>query len=77
MGQMPTRQLAQRLIDQLSKPITVEAGRVQLGCSIGIAIYPDNAEHLYTLLSYADAALYVSKENGKSRTTFYGDIASE
>lgn len=77
MGEMPTRQLAQRLIDRLSKPITVEAGRVQLGCSIGIAIYPDNAENLYTLLSYADAALYVSKENGKSQTTFYRDIASE
>ena len=77
MGELPTRQLAQRLIDRLSKPITVEAGRVQLGCSIGIAIYPDNAENLYTLLSYADAALYVSKENGKSRTTFYRDIASE
>lgn len=77
MGELPTRQLAQRLIDRLSKPITVEAGRVQLGCSIGIAIYPDNAENLYTLLSYADAALYVSKENGKSQTTFYRDIASE
>ena len=77
MGEMPTRQLAQRLIDRLSKPITVEAGRVKLGCSIGIAIYPDNAENLYTLLSYADAALYVSKENGKSQTTFYRDIASE
>ncbi|RAZ67032.1 diguanylate cyclase domain-containing protein [Planococcus maitriensis] len=76
MGEMPTRQLAQRLIDRLSKPITVEAGRVQLGCSIGIAVYPDNAENLYTLLSYADAALYVSKENGKSQTTFYRDIAS-
>ncbi|WP_217341228.1 diguanylate cyclase [Planococcus sp. CP5-4_UN] len=76
MGELSTKQLAQRLIDRLSKPITVEAGRVQLGCSIGIAIYPDNAENLYTLLSYADAALYVSKENGKSQTTFYRDIAS-
>ncbi|RLJ91394.1 diguanylate cyclase domain-containing protein [Planococcus citreus] len=77
LGESSTRKLAQRLIDRLSKPITVEAGRVQLGCSIGIAIYPDNAENLYTLLSYADAALYVSKENGKSQTTFYRDIASE
>ncbi|MEZ0481402.1 diguanylate cyclase domain-containing protein [Planococcus sp. SSTMD024] len=77
IGELPTRQLALRLIDRLGKPITVEAGRVQLGCSIGIAIYPDNAENLYTLLSYADAALYVSKANGKNQTTFYKDIASE
>ncbi len=77
LGEWPTRQLAQRLIDRLSQPITVEAGQVQLGCSIGIAIYPDNAENLYTLLSYADAALYVSKENGRSQTTFYRDIVSE
>lgn len=77
LGELPTKQLAQRLIDRLSKPITVDAGQVQLGCSIGIAIYPDNAENLYTLLSYADAALYVSKENGRSQTTFYRDIVSE
>ncbi|QMT17396.1 diguanylate cyclase [Planococcus maritimus] len=77
LGELPTKQFAQRLIDRLSKPITVEAGQVQLGCSIGIAIYPDNAENLFTLLSYADAALYVSKENGRSQTTFYRDIVSE
>ncbi|WP_271853181.1 diguanylate cyclase domain-containing protein [Planococcus maritimus] len=77
LGELPTKQLAQRLIDRLSKPITVDAGQVQLGCSIGIAIYPDNAENLYTLLSYADAALYVSKENGRSQTTFYRDIVSK
>lgn len=77
LGELPTKQLAQRLIDRLSKPITVDAGQVQLGCSIGIAIYPDNAENLFTLLSYADAALYVSKKNGRSQTTFYRDIVSE
>ncbi|MFC4713636.1 diguanylate cyclase domain-containing protein [Planococcus dechangensis] len=71
-----TRQLASRLIEQLSLPIKVDAGRVQLGCSIGISVYPDDAENLYTLLSYADAALYVSKENGKNQMTFYGDVAS-
>ncbi|MBT2583301.1 diguanylate cyclase [Planococcus sp. ISL-109] len=75
-GETQTRKLADRLIEKLSMPITVEAGHVKLGCSIGISIYPDDAENLYTLLSYADAALYVSKENGKNRMTFYGDIAS-
>ena len=76
LGDTATHQLASRLIEQLNLPITVEAGRVQLGCSIGISIYPDDAENLYTLLSYADAGLYVSKENGKNRMTFYRDVAS-
>lgn len=76
LGDVSTRQLANRLIEQLSLPIKVDAGRVQLGCSIGISVYPDDAENLYTLLSYADAALYVSKENGKNRVTFYRDVAS-
>ncbi|MGM0896637.1 MAG: diguanylate cyclase domain-containing protein [Bacillota bacterium] len=77
LGETTTRQLADQLIERLSTPITVDAGHVQLGCSIGISLYPNDAENLYTLLSYADAALYVSKENGKNQTTFYTDLTSE
>ncbi len=40
--------------------------------SVGIACYPDDAEEQGALIENADRALYVSKENGRDRTTCYG-----
>ncbi|MCK5777478.1 MAG: diguanylate cyclase [Rhodospirillales bacterium] len=62
---------AQNIIDEIKKPITVLGYEVQIGISIGIAVYPKDATDIKTLLKHADEALYKTKETGRGRYTFY------
>lgn len=60
--------LAQRLIECLTEPIELaDQSKVTVGCSIGIAIYPDHANNLDDLFTAADKAMYAAKDNGKNR----------
>jgi diguanylate cyclase (GGDEF)-like protein len=59
--------LAQRLVDGLAEPIVIDdRSTVAIGCSIGIAIYPDHATSLDPLFAVADEAMYVAKAGGKN-----------
>lgn len=59
--------LAQRLIGCLAEPIELpDRTKVVVGCSIGIAVYPDHANNLDALLIVADQAMYAAKEGGKN-----------
>ncbi len=42
-----------------------------LSCSIGIALYPDDALSPEQLLKFADTAMYDAKKRGKNRYSFY------
>ena len=50
--------VADKLIQVLSEPFELEGGLVSVGASIGISVYPDDAEHGEQLLRNADRALY-------------------
>ncbi len=53
--------MAERLVEQLVEPLTVDGFRLQVGVSIGVALYPDHGAELDTLLQQADAAMYKAK----------------
>ena len=58
--------LAQRLADALSQPWTLGKLRVQVGASIGIALYPEHGMEADALLDAADQAMYLAK-TGQSK----------
>jgi diguanylate cyclase (GGDEF)-like protein len=59
--------LAQRLVECLAEPIELaDQSKAAVGCSIGIAIYPDHANNLDALFVVADQAMYAAKESGKN-----------
>jgi len=62
--------IATKIITALSEPILFNDHPCSVGASIGIAIYPKDGETQDTLLSKADAAMYVAKENGKNTYRF-------
>ena len=59
--------IADRLIEGLHHPVTVDELDLDVSASIGISFYPDHASDADTLLRHADVAMYASKETG---TTF-------
>lgn len=53
--------LAQRMLDAVRQPMQVEGHALQVGASIGVALYPASGREADQLLRHADAAMYVAK----------------
>ena len=62
---------AQRILDAISRPIELDGMAFTLGCSIGVAMYPDDGRTLDELIQHADTAMYRVKERGKGNFRFY------
>ncbi len=63
--------LAQRIIDRLSKPFSLEGERVYTGCSIGITLFPHDGMDTDKLVKNADLALYRAKQEGRNKYQLY------
>ncbi|MEK8132377.1 EAL domain-containing protein [Paenibacillus filicis] len=58
--------VAQKIMRLLSQPFSIEGHVLRVGCSIGIAMYPDDGDDSVTLMKNADTALYRAKDRGKN-----------
>jgi len=65
--------LADKLVDELSRPYSLEGTEVHSGASIGIALYPGDAADGETLMKLADLALYEAKHRGRYNFQRYRD----
>ncbi len=63
--------LAQRLLEALSGDFEIRGHHVETGCSIGIALFPDDADQPDQLLKHADTAMYQAKEQGGCGFQFF------
>lgn len=63
--------VAQDIILELSKPFDLGLNKVYVSASIGIALYPDDADTLSGLLRNADQAMYKAKQTGRSRFNYF------
>ncbi len=62
---------ADRLLKAVEQPVSLGRRDVQVTASIGIALYPDDADGADALLQHADTAMYVAKHLGKARYSFF------
>ena len=62
---------AQRLNKLLKTPIDVYGNAINMGSSIGVTIYPDDAANSEELLRNADIAMYQAKDSGRNTTCFF------
>ncbi len=65
--------LSREVIASLSEPYFISGTSVTIGCSIGIAIAPDDGDDAETLVRNADLALYAAKADGRGVHRFYSD----
>ena len=71
-------QLAQRIIENLTHPYSIEGLSAVIGVSIGIALSPDDGVTSEALIRNADLALYAAKDGGRGRHHFYApDLHSD
>jgi diguanylate cyclase (GGDEF)-like protein len=63
--------LAKTLIEQVSRPYTIEGHKVTIGASVGIAIGDPGRACADAMIRNADLALYAAKAAGRGKHCFY------
>jgi diguanylate cyclase (GGDEF)-like protein/PAS domain S-box-containing protein len=56
---------------ECARPFRVAGHEMSIGISLGVSLFPDDAEDARTLLRYADSALYYAKAEGRNNLKFY------
>lgn len=63
--------VAKKINRSLSQPFQIGTHSLHTSTSIGIALYPDNAEIIDDLMKHADTAMYTSKADGGNGFQFF------
>jgi len=63
--------LAQRVLETMGQTFQMDDIQFSVGCSIGIALYPEDGKTLDTLIKCADTAMYLVKARGRGSFRFY------
>ena len=62
---------ADRLLQEIEKPVYIGSRLAGVSASIGVALFPDDASDHETLVSHADTAMYVAKSLGRGHCSFF------
>jgi diguanylate cyclase (GGDEF)-like protein/PAS domain S-box-containing protein len=62
---------AQKVLDAVSHPYSIDGHELVTTPSIGISVYPNDGREVETLLKNADAAMYHAKESGRNNYQFF------
>lgn len=60
-----------RMLDNLSKPLTINNFNFNITCSMGISVYPNDGSDPDTLLKNADSAMFKAKHAGRNNFQFF------
>ncbi len=63
--------LARKLLRHAGAAYDLGAQRVRVTASLGVSVYPDDADGASTLLRHADVAMYRAKQSGKNDARFF------
>jgi len=69
--------IADKVLKLMQQPFELSAEVVNVGCSIGIAMYPDDGITDNDLLKIADTLMYRVKANGKNHYVFSSNTVAE
>lgn len=69
--------IAEKVIAAIAQPADINGNLVVVGCSIGIAIYPQAGRDADTLLKHADMAMYRAKQEEGSSFRFFTEVMNQ
>ena len=64
-------EVAEKIIVNVALPLTLKGHEVQVGASIGIALFPQDGDDVTVLMKDADTAMYRSKAAGRNTFRFF------
>lgn len=67
---------AERVIDLITAEFRIHSHTLNVTCSVGISVYPENGLDGETLIKHADAAMYNAKQNGPNRIELFTEDLS-
>jgi diguanylate cyclase (GGDEF)-like protein len=76
-AQLNATHIAQKLIDSLQAPFTIQSNVLYISTSIGIALFPEDGTNAETLIKHADMAMYSSKESGRNTYNFFSPVMNQ
>ncbi|MDO9599139.1 MAG: EAL domain-containing protein [Azoarcus sp.] len=69
--------VAQRLLELISAPATIEGTDIRITASIGVALFPGDGQDADSLLGCADMAMYAAKALGGNEVCFFENAMRE
>src|SRR5690606_3825415 len=66
--------LAESMLNALRQPFQVSGVNLEIGASIGVALYPDHGADSHALLRSADVAMYEAKRSGGGAAFYNRDL---
>ncbi len=63
--------IAQNIIERLAAPFQLLQEMVHVSASVGITLYPNDAKDIEALMKNADQAMYVAKNAGRNRFSYF------
>jgi diguanylate cyclase (GGDEF)-like protein len=71
------RLVTRKITEALQVPIKIEDGEYVITFSMGVAVYPDDAHEVDSLLTHADRAMFFAKTQGRNQTCFFGEVSDK
>ena len=65
--------IAEQILNKLRQPYFIDGQKIQIGVSVGIAMWPKDGQSALELMRNADVAMYQAKLSNKKQYQFYGD----
>lgn len=69
--------LAEKIVKAIAEPIVIDEHSLTTSTSIGIAVYPDDADDKEDLAKMADVAMYGAKDRGRNSFMFYAPAMTD
>ena len=66
--------VAERIIDIVNTPFTIQDETINIGCKVGISIYPIHGEDEKILIRNADKAMHQAKSKNQAISVFVPDL---
>ncbi|MFT5659922.1 MAG: diguanylate cyclase (GGDEF)-like protein [Sulfurimonas sp.] len=63
--------IASTIIETVKQDIPIKGNKFNVGCSVGISLFPQDADNKDDLIMYADTAMYKAKALGRATYQFY------
>jgi diguanylate cyclase (GGDEF)-like protein len=73
----PAVAIAEKLATCLQEDFLIAGVNVTIGCSLGVATTPDDADNFDALLQHADVAMYTAKNEGLGVVSYAADLDAQ